>query len=208
MRRLRPTRRTLSHRANRCGFTLIETITALTLTAIVISIAAAAIGAASDARDGVRQHQATLEAEARWRALVTDMLRHAPSADAVDEPLLRVATTPDENQVTFLSTGVVQPFGTGRIWRVVLRGSPAGVVLDAEPIGRGPQVSALHTTLAHLRLRDIAVREGGANTEGWRSDWPIERSRPALLRLTFVNENGAPAPPLIVSLSPLDGARP
>lgn len=172
----------------------------------MISIAAAAIGAASDARASVRQHQETLEAETRWRALVIDMLRHAPGADAVDEPLLRIGALPDGNPyVTFLSTGVLQPFGTGRFWRVTLGGSAAGVSLDAEPIGRGPQATTLHTTLSHLRLRDISARDEYAG-DGWRRDWPVERSRPTLLRLGFADARGAPVAPLIVTLSPLESA--
>jgi prepilin-type N-terminal cleavage/methylation domain-containing protein len=198
--------RAARRRGIRRGFTLMETITAIALTAIVITIAAAALAAASDSREKIAQYEATLEAESRWRALVIDMLRHAPAADAVDEPLLRIGMTDGAPSLTFLSKGVVQPFGTGRIWRVTLHNTSAGVTFDAEAIGRGPAASPLQARLSHLRLIDVAARDDGTSIGGWRGDWPVERSRPVLLRLSFANTNGSPATPLFVNLSPIAGA--
>lgn len=186
-----------------------------------------ALSTATDARATIDEHGVTLEAEARWRALVTDMLRHAPAGDAVDEPLLRIARGGGDSLI-FLSQGVVQPFGTGRIWRVTVSSSEAGVRMDAEAIGRGDPMPPVHATLPHLTMRDVMVLEGDAATSQWRSDWPVERTRPALVRLQFatrsadgapgvrrVNSRGRPrarradvyaVPPLLVGLAPLDAA--
>ena len=192
-------------RAGSRGFTLVETITALTLTAIVITIAASALASAGDARARIEQHQRTLEAESRWRAAVTDMLRHAPRADAVDEPLVRVSRAGGGAVLTFLSVGVVQPFGTGRIWRVTIAADSAGLQLDAEPIGTGRPAARLHTVLPHIRGFDVAVLESATAPAIWRGDWPVERSRPALLRLSFDGNGETATPlPLLVNLAPLD----
>jgi prepilin-type N-terminal cleavage/methylation domain-containing protein len=203
-----PTRAPCMRRTRR-AFTLIEVITAITLTAIVITIAASALAAASDARARIQEHRLTLEAESRWRAMVGDMLRHAPAADAVDEPLLRIVRTSDgAPTLTFLSTGLAQPFGTGRIWRVSLSDTPGGISLDAETTGRGAERFPVHSMLPHLRLVDVAVVEEGAAGGGWRDDWPVERSRPALVRMTFTGSSGSPTAPLLVHLSPVAGAMP
>jgi prepilin-type N-terminal cleavage/methylation domain-containing protein len=198
----------------RRGFTLVEVVTALTLTAIVIAIAASALASASDAREVIERHQQTLEAESRWRSTVTDMLRHAPPADAVDEPLLRVSRSARSVRLTFLSVGVVQPFGTGRIWRVTIGTDSDGLQLDAEPIGTGQPAARLHTTLTHLHGFDVAVLESATGPALWRGDWPVERSRPALVRLSFADADvgadaGTSGPgsrgaaPLYVQLAPL-----
>lgn len=200
----------------RAAFTLIEVITAITLTAIVLTIAGTALAAASDARATIERHQQTLDAESRWRARVTDMLRHAPPADQVNEPLLRITRSPEVGTtLVFLSRGVMQPFGTGPIWRVTLSGGPSGVSLDAEAIGRGARATRLHTMLPHLTTLDVAVLEQNAGgAPAWRLDWPVERTRPALLRLDLgavasgsaqesTRANARAVPPLLVNLAPL-----
>ena len=193
----------------RSGFTLIEVITAIALTAIVTAIASAAVASASDARATTLRHQLTLDAESRFRVLLTDMLRHAPAADAVNEPLLRIdadgsASAAGSARLVFLSQGVTQPFGTGRIWRVTVQSSADGVELTAEAIGRGDALLPLRATLPHIRALRIAVLEAATNgVVQWRQDWPVERTRPRLVRLRFGDDDAPAAAPLVVELSPL-----
>lgn len=198
------------HASRRVGFTLIEVITAIALTAIVTAIASAAVASASDARATTLRHQVTLDAESRFRVMLTDMLRHAPAADAVDEPLLRIAADRDASgtnggmRLIFLSQGISQPFGTGRIWRVTVQSGADGIELLAEAIGRGDALVPLRATLPHRRRMRVEVLESSATgSVQWRQDWPVERSRPALLKLTFEGDGGAlPAPPIVADLSP------
>ena len=56
------------------GFTLLEVILALTLTAVSVSIAGSALRTATVARDRVADHRDTLEREARMRSMLTDLL--------------------------------------------------------------------------------------------------------------------------------------
>jgi prepilin-type N-terminal cleavage/methylation domain-containing protein len=199
--------RTHARARTRRGFTLLEVLVAIALTAIVTAIAASALDAARRASDAVTRDRETAEADARVRALLTDMLRHAPTADAVDEPLLQLG--PDAPLV-FLSRGVVQPFGTGRTWRVTLHGDSSGVSLDAIAIGRGLPLPALHAALPQYAGFAASVLEGSASSgRAWRTDWPLQRARPALLRIAFRGrgDGATPASPLVVALeSPLSGA--
>lgn len=206
-------RRTLTRNVRRArrGFTLIEVITAIALTAIVTAIASAAIASAGDARATTLRHQVTLDAESRFRVLLTDMLRHAPAADAVDEPLLRISAVSDITgahrgmRLVFLSQGVEQPFGTGRTWRVTLQPGADGVELIAEAIGRGEARMPLRATLPHRHALVIAVLEQASDAPtSWRDDWPVERTRPALIRIALTDAGDSDSStPIIVELSPL-----
>jgi len=187
------------------GFTLVEVIVAITLTAIVLAIAAAALGAATSARARVEAHQHKLEAESRMRALLSDMLRHAPASDAVDEPMLRIerdgAGMPT---LVFLSTGVREPFGTGAPWRVSVRRDSTTLVVDALPLGRDATAAPLHMELSHVAEFDVRVLEGSRADERaqWRSDWPVVRTRPELVGMQIGSTSSSSAP-FVVALSPL-----
>ena len=116
------------------GFTLLELLMAIVLTAVAVAIAAGALRAASDARVRVATHREHLERETRLRSALSDMLRHAPSAESVLEPLLVTdADARGTTRLVFLSQGVRAPFGTGRIWRVELSVDQDSLVLAAWP---------------------------------------------------------------------------
>ena len=190
----------------RRAFTLIEVITAITLTAIVLGIAGGALSAAGATRTTVLRHQRTLEAESRLRATLSDMLRHVPNAEAVNEPLLRIVRDVRGNAaLVFLSNGVREPFGTGHAWRVTLSVAAGGLVMDAVAIGRNRSDALLHTTVPGVDTLQIDVLEEARLGEAaqWRGDWPLERTRPALIRVRFGTAPDAPSP-LVVALSPLD----
>ncbi len=217
-------------RAARPGFTLLELLMALVLTAIAVTIAAGALRAANTAGDRVQAHRDTLERESRLRSLLTDMLRHAPSAELVDEPLLSlVPASMGATQLVFLSKGVRAPYGTGPVWRVSLSLQPEGLVLDATPIGATRETTTLRTVLPDVDALSVLVRERGSTDNaavsggnragvpstdngqrgGWRPDWPLQQSRPALIALHFGRRDRQPMAPFVVALDPLAaGSRP
>ncbi len=179
---------------------------AITLTAIVLGIAAGALSAATTARDRVASHQRTLDADTRFRAMLTDMLRHAPNANASDEALLQISRDArDEPTLTFLTNGVTEPFGVGRAWRVTVAHHDSVLTLDAVPLGRAPFPSAQHTTVPAVRVFDVRVLEPARMGEQaqWRTDWPVPRSRPRIVELRI----GETTPTLRVALSPLEDGR-
>ncbi len=195
----------------RRGFTLIEVVTAITLTAIVLAIAAAALSAATTARERVSAHQQTLESEARMQALLTDMLRHAPAVGRASEPLLRIERAGATNvRLVFLSTGVREPFGTGAPWRVTVAADRNGLTLNAEPLDRAgatdPSQPPLYARVPNLQAMDVRVRdvERAGETIAWRTDWPDALSRPAMVLLLFENAiAGGVHARMAVALDPL-----
>ena len=100
-------------RAARSGFTLVELMVALTLTAIAAGVAGGTMMAARRTGERVEAHKQENEAEVRLRAVLTDMLRHAPPGDAATEPLLQLRRDADGLVLEFLTTGVQAPLGTG-----------------------------------------------------------------------------------------------
>lgn len=211
--------RVVRRRARR-GFTLLEVIIALTLTAVAVTIAASALRAATTARKRVLAHERHDGQWMRFRAQLTDMLRHAPSAESVNEPLLQVTHDALGNAtLTFLSTGVRAPFGTGPAWRVTVSAQSGALTLDAVPVGRtADDATRLHTVLsgaidsdttstrAAMRVQ-LLERAGGLSGAQWRENWPLERARPAAVALTFGDARTAP---IQVALDPLPagGGRP
>jgi hypothetical protein len=201
---------------------------------MVLGIATAALSAATMARTTVLAHQSAGEAESRLRVLLTDMLQHAPAADAVSEPLLRIERDASGVSLVFLSTGVIEPFGTGPVWRVRVAKGENGLQVDATPINGGG-AGAIHATASSVRGFDLRVLESARTGEAarWRSDWPIANARPQVVALTFSDDERASATggsadagtsaafngtrrvasgptlnvPLLVTLSPLDGLR-
>ena len=198
----------------RRGFTLIEVIAALVLTAVVTAVAGAALGAARSAEARVLQTARTTDQETRVRSMLTDMLRHAPDAALVDEPLLRLdveersgavaRTEAPTSVVRFLSQGVQEPFGTGPIWRVTVAVIDGALVVEATPVATASLEPTVRAALPDVSALTARVFEGGQRAESvaWRPDWPMAQDRPALLELQWT-QRGAPGIPLRVELAPL-----
>lgn len=190
------------------GFTLLELLMAIVLTAVAVAIAAGALRAASDARVRVATHREHLERETRLRSALSDMLRHAPSAESVLEPLLVTdADARGTTRLVFLSQGVRAPFGTGRIWRVELSVDQDSLVLAAWPHvqdRRGmPTTPTLRSAVSGISQLRVHFQERASRTDraAWREDWPLTTTRPAAIRLSFGDD--VAHPPLVVTLDPL-----
>lgn len=184
------------------GFTLLELLVALLLTAVAVAIAGSALRTAQIARERVVSHRDRAEKDARVREMLTDMLRHAPSAELFDEPLMQVRRNDAGNaRLVFLSQGVRQPFGTGHSWRVEVWSSDSTLSVSATPIGVALGETPLLTTLASSsKLRVEFLDRVGMSAASWRDDWPVEQSRPAMIALHFGSDTNRA--PLMVSLDP------
>ncbi len=190
----------------RTGFTLLELAIALSLTAIAASVAAGALWSARRTSEAQVRFGAYEGAEMRWRALLTDMLRHAPAAERVDEPLLALRETAHGPVLRFLSQGVQEPFGTGIIWVVVVREDSAGVLLEAQPLRSpaaslpdlAPQPVLLSRLPAAEALRIEVLESGGGDASGptadrrsdqadqrWRPDWSLAQMRPSAVTIRW-----------------------
>lgn len=181
---------------SRRGFTLIEVMVALTITALVAALAGAALRAATDVRERVQLHRSTVDSEARMLSWLATMLRHPPAASAVDEALLTISrTTTGSDSITFLSQGVEGTAGMGRVWRVSVTTREDGLHLHAVPINRMTARVPLESVLPHIRQLSVQALEPNNLSPGstqWRPDWPVLQSMPRALRVTLLGTRGEP----------------
>lgn len=193
----------------RPGFTLLEVLVAITVTGLALTTAGMALSAARSTAARIERHEARTEADGRVRAVLTDMLRHAPRAEQVDEPLLVVDRTGPTPVLRFLSTGVREPYGTGGVWRVEVSLRDSALVMRATPAGREREAWPLTATLSAVTGFDVRVLEHATTLAAatWRADWPIAQDRPRAIELTWLGSDDATAPPLRVVLAPLERPR-
>lgn len=195
----------------RRGFTLLELMLALTLTAITATVAGSALVAARRTAERVREHGTATADDSRWRAMLSDMLRHPPRPDQVNEPLLvlvREGTTPS---LQFLTVGVREPLGTGTIWRATVAQDSAGLLLTATPITTGAGDPIVQYRLPDARLVDISVLEPATTLDAarWRPDWPVAQQRPAAIAIEWragATSERRERPALVQALDPLGDA--
>jgi prepilin-type N-terminal cleavage/methylation domain-containing protein len=195
-------------RARRDGFTLLELVVALSLTAVAATIAGTAVSAARRTEAVVQTHRTGEEADLRLRALLEDMLRHAPPASMTDMPLLSVTGVGDAAVLRFVSRGVVAPFGTGTLWLVTVHRDADSLRVDAETL-RDAGEAPLHFALGGVTAFAVRALEGATTLDGarWRGDWPLARVRPAAIALSWTRA-GTPVAPFVVALDPLQGNGP
>ncbi len=198
----------------RLGFTLLEVIVAITVTGLALTTAGMALSAARSTAARIQRHAARTESDSRVRAVLTDMLRHAPRAEQVDEPLLVVDRTGTTPVLRFLSTGVREPYGTGGVWRVEVALRDSTLVMRATPAVGEIDASPLTATLSPVTGFDVRALEHATTlaAAGWRADWPIAQDRPRAIELTWqhavdLGSADDASRPLRVVLAPLERPR-
>ncbi len=196
------------------GFTLLEVMVALTVTALALSTAGVALGAARSTAARVESHTQRTQADSRLRTLLTDMLRHAPSPDQVDGALLiidRVAGVQTEGTPTlrFVTSGVREPYGAGALWNVTVTLRDSVLTVRAVPLSRGAADQPLVAALTHVASFDVRALEHGSSGDlaRWRDDWPLAQDRPRAVELSWRQDGAAPVAPLRVLLAPLEAPR-
>lgn len=199
--------------SRRRGFTLLELMLALTLTAIAAGTAGVALSAARHASTRVAEHRRVGEADTRFRSLLADMLRHAPAAEQVSEPLLTISRDVAGTTLQFLSQGVRPPFGTGPVWRVQLRQERAGLLLHASVLADDAREVPVIMQLEGATAFDVVVleRARGFEAASWRADWPVAQSRPTAVGVswsTTMPRATNQARDFVVALDPLAAERP
>lgn len=196
---------------SRGGFTLLEVLLALTLTAVAASVAGAALHAARKASTRVADFQSRTEPTRQMQDALQDLLRHAPPAEQVDEALFALRRGSAADTLVFLSRGVQQPFGTGARWRVQMFTDRAGLTLRAEPVygsvAQAERIPAVEWHVPGASDLSVALATFESSSLVWRRDWPLERARPAGVRFSWRAANGEPVEQLI-SLLPLAEAAP
>jgi len=194
-------------RPTTAGFTLLEVLLAVTLTAVAATVAGAALQAARHASSRLSAFRDRTEPAQQLRDALNDLLRHAPPAERVDEALFALRTAPTSDTLVFLSRGVQQPFGTGATWRAQLFSDASGLHLRAEPlVAEAPTALPMEWTVPGATDFSVTVASFEGPGVAWRRDWPLARARPAAVRLTWRTAEGRRVEQLVSLLPFAEGA--
>lgn len=178
----------------RRGFTLIETMIALVVTGLVVSLAWAAMQAGLDTRERLAVAQGGAEKEAVARSLLARALRHTVAGTIGGAPVFLLQDRAGD-ALRFRTRGIVQPFGASAVWEVSLLPAPSGVELDARAIDG---TSSFVTVLPAVHALDVRVRSRDIR-DGWLDSWPAPERSPAVVAITFLDAAGrSRGSPLVV----------
>jgi prepilin-type N-terminal cleavage/methylation domain-containing protein len=178
------------------GFTLIEVVLALVITGLVVSLAYAAVQGGLDTRDRLARQREQREALVTVRAMIRDALRHAlpgvPGGPEVFTLVNRVTTRGEAtDSLTFLTRGVMPPYGTSAAWRVTVNVDSAGLHFLATPSNTtGDVVAAVVPGITGVDVQTV----GRGIVSAWTHDWNEPSVAPQGVAFSFTDARGASQP--------------
>lgn len=185
----------------RRGFTLIEVMLALFVTALVVTMAYGAMQGGLDTGTRLTAVRAGIEERAGAREVLANALRHAVPGVTGGPPVFELTDSlgPDglpHDRLRFLTRGVVPPLGAGDAWAVSVV-SDAHVVLDASTTAPRED-GRLRGVFRGARGFDVRVL-GAGHAARWMDRWDDPGLSPTAVSITFVGADGLPdGPPLVV----------
>lgn len=192
----------------RGGFTLVEVMVAVVITALVVAATAAAMETSLDVRQRMHAKRDELRARMAWRAMITTALRNVRPAAGPDDTtfLLLDGTSPDgmpSDRLVFFTAGTFPPLTPGVDWIVSLGASEDGLHLTASPPGilSAPVRMRSPSPIAGLQVYVLGQR-GGV----WRTEWLDPLARPAAVRIEFWTRSGPGPEAWTVWLPPVEGS--
>ncbi len=188
----------------RRGFTLVEMMIALLIGSVVVLLAYSTLRAGLDVQARVTSAREADETSTEMRAMLTDALRHAITADARDARGLHTDSDPSGrvSRLAFVSRGVTAPLGGTAPWAVGLSSDTAGLTLAATPLdsNRTPLRFSTHHT------RTFAVRFLARDDADWRDDWNDPTRLPVAVEVRFMDGAGKESmPTLVARTAPVSG---
>ncbi len=184
------------------GFTLIEVLVSIVLTAVVSLLVYGAVQAARDTQERIADERHSLLSALAMRLLLESALRGAQTALLAPDTIfvLENRTTGrgvPRDRLTFVAPGDIPPLSPGADWSLTLEPTPQGLRLMGSPRGvrSGNRLIALLPGVTGLAVRvrhpDIA--------KGWSQEWSQPSTLPEAVELTYWTDSGQVGIPLTVS---------
>jgi prepilin-type N-terminal cleavage/methylation domain-containing protein len=193
----------------RSGFTLVELLVALVVSALVLTLAFRSVGVAADATARVREDQRGVLRGGAARAQLDRWLRAATLLDGA-EPFVSQAGArrdgPPLDEVTFAvaDAGELRP-GPRRIHIWIGRDSSGlrSGLLAALTALDGQEAVIAETLVVAPAAAGLRLRYRGrfAGRDGWAGDWASSTRLPVAVELSLLPANGAPRDRLAPILS-------
>jgi prepilin-type N-terminal cleavage/methylation domain-containing protein len=188
----------------RSGFTLIEILVSIVLTAVVSLLVYGAVQAARDTEARAREEHHSLQSAFAMRLLLEGALAGAQTNFLARDTIFALdkRISPKglpHDRLTFVTSGDIPPLSPGADWIVRLEATGQGLGLSGAPIGiRTPsRLLAFLPGVAGLRVR---VRHPSLGP-GWSDDWLPRAVLPEAVELTYWTDSGPIGVPLRVSLA-------
>ena len=188
----------------RAGFTLIEVLVSIVLTAVVSLVVYGAVGAARDTQSRITEERRSLQSALAMRLLLGGALAGtqatflAPDTMFVLENRINGQGIP-QDRITLATSGNFPPLSSGTDWIVTLEASGQGLRLVGRPMGiRAPaRLLALLPGVTGLSIRVRHLDLGG----NWSDEWPTPAVLPEAVELVYWTESAPVGVPLTVSLA-------
>jgi prepilin-type N-terminal cleavage/methylation domain-containing protein len=186
----------------RRGFTLVEVMVALVVTALVVSLAYTSAHAGFDTSDRVARARAGSESESIARALIVDGLRHALPGLRGGRPVFTLTRVrmPDgtpSDALRFLTRGTLQPFGTSEPWEMTIAPGRSGLRIHARAT-EGSDTTSIDAELPDIRAMRVQVLSRDSR-DGWLDAWDDPERSPVAAAITFFDRSGkANSAPIVV----------
>ena len=183
----------------RRAFTLVEVIVALTIAGLIALAARAALVAGIDTEERLQLHTTSSEGNARFRALLTEALRHMTDAPAPGLAPFALLDTIIEgapsHTAEFYSRGLGFPAGAGAILRVTVAPTADGLTMTALRSDGAVVLRGVAPSLGAMRVR---TRTPAGE---WLDGWPRTLQVPAAVTMQFSalpgNPQGSTIPALV-----------
>lgn len=188
----------------RAGFTLIEVLVSIVLTAVVSLLVYGVVQAGRDTQARIADEHHSLLNALTMRLLLEGALAGAqttflaPDTMFVLENRVSARGIP-QDRLTFVASGDLPPLSPGADWVVTLEPTGEGLRLTGGPLGiRTP--SRLLALLPGVTGLAVRVKDPGGDTD-WSQEWNFQAVLPAAVELTYWTDSGRVALPLTVSLA-------
>ncbi len=187
----------------RRGFTLLEIVVALTIAGLIALAVRATLSAGMDIEERVQRHVAHTEGDARFRALLTQALRHMADAPAPGiAPFTMRDTMVDgvaSSVLEFYSRGLAASAGSGSAMHVRVAPAADGLTIEGRGAGGTLALSGVAPGIRAIRAR---LRTPAGD---WVAVWPHTLQHPSAVEIEFAaGKDGRPLVPL-VSATALEG---
>ena len=189
--------------SRRSGFTLIELVASIVLTAVVSLLVYGAVQAARDVDTRLSEEHRSLQSALAMRLLLQSVLAGAqPIFFAPDTVLVLEKRTSGRgapaDRLRLITSGEFPPLTPGADWLVSLEAARSGLQLTGAPIGVRTRPHTLATLPGVTGLR-VRVRNSDSGA-GWLDQWSFPALLPEAVELTYWTESGTVGVPLSVSL--------
>jgi type II secretion system protein J len=188
----------------RSGFTLIEVLVSIVLTAVVSLVVYGAVQAARDTGTRITAERKALQSALAMRLLLGNALASAQTTFLAADTMFvlenrRSARGIPQDRISFVASGGLPPLTIGADWIVTLESTREGLRLTGKPMGVQapvrllallPGITGLSTRVRHLDL--------GQN---WSDEWPSPIVLPEAVELAYWTDAGPVGVPLTVSVA-------